>query len=49
MPYTAKQRRAACAEYGRRKSGKKPWRFKGMSMAQLKKFCTGKLERRKKK
>ena len=37
MPYTAKQKRAMAAEYGRRKSGQKPWRFKGMSMAQLKK------------
>ena len=37
MPYTEKQKRAMAAEYGRRKSGKKPWKFQGMSMEELRK------------
>jgi len=49
MPYTTRQRKAACAELARRKAGKKPKIFKGMSMAQLKEWCsTKKLEKKKK-
>jgi len=50
MPYTARQRKAACAELARRKAGKKPKIFKGMSMAQLKEWCSAKkLEKKKPK
>ncbi len=35
---TEKQARAARAELGRRREGKKPQAFKGMSMVELKKF-----------
>jgi len=50
MPYTTRQRKAACAELARRKAGKKPKIFKGMSMAQLKEWCSAKkLEKKKKK
>jgi len=48
MPYTTRQRKAACAELARRKRGEKPKIFKGMSVAELKKWCTAsKLEKRK--
>ena len=50
MPYTTRQRKAACAELARRKRGEKPKIFKGMSMAELKKWCGAKkLEKKKKK
>lgn len=50
MPYTTRQRKAARAEYGRRKAGKKPRLFKSMSMAQLKKWASAKkLEKKKRK
>lgn len=50
MPYTTRQRKAACAEYNRRKKGAKPRLFKDMSMAKLKKWCTAKkLEKKKTK
>lgn len=48
MPYTTRQRRAAQAEYGRRKRGLKPQKFKSMSKAQLKKWAESKkLEKKK--
>ena len=50
MPYTTRQRKAACAELARRKRGEKPKIFKGMSKAELKKWCTAKkLEKKKTK
>ena len=55
MPYTKKQQAAARAEYGRRKKGIKSGHagkmmFKGMSLAQLKKWASAKkLEKKKKK
>lgn len=49
MPHTKKQQAAARAEYGRRKKGKRLL-FKGMSMAQLRKWAKAKkLEKKKKK
>jgi len=48
MPYTEKQRRAMWAEINRRKKGK-AWRFKGMSLAQLKKHARAPLKKRKKR
>ena len=49
MPYTKKQQAAARAEYGRRKKGKRLL-FKGMTMAQLRKWAKAKkLEKKKKK
>jgi len=48
MPYTTRQRKAACAELDRRKRKQKPKLFKDMSIAQLKKWCTAsKLEKKK--
>jgi len=41
MPYTRRQQRAAAAEYGRRKKGQRLL-FKGMSMAQLRKWIKAK-------
>ena len=50
MPYTTRQRKAACAELDRRNRGLKPQKFKSMSKAQLKKWCTAKkLEKKKAK
>ncbi len=37
MPYTARQKRAMGAEIARRKAGKKPRLFVGMTLAELKK------------
>jgi len=37
------------AEINRRKKGGKPWRFKGMSLAKLKKHARAPLKKRKKK
>jgi hypothetical protein len=39
MPTSEKQKKAACAEYGRRKSGKKPSMFKSMTKKKLKQWC----------
>ena len=50
MPYTTRQRKAARAELARRNRGEKPKVFKGMSKAQLKKWCRAKkLEKKKRK
>jgi len=49
MPETMKQKKAACAEYGRRKADKGRLLFKGMSMAQLRKWCKAKKLHKKKK
>ena len=50
MPYTTRQRKAACAELARRKAGKKAKIFKSMSMAKLKEWCGAKkLEKKKRK
>lgn len=50
MPYTTRQRKAACAELARRKAGKKPQKFKSMSKAKLKEWCGAKkLEKKKRK
>ena len=39
MPTSGKQKRAACADYGRAKAGKTPRTFKGMSREKLRDFC----------
>lgn len=50
MPYTTRQRKAACAELDRRKRGLKPQKFKSMSKAKLKEWCGAKkLEKKKRK
>lgn len=51
MPYTEKQRRAMWAEINRRKKShkKKAWRFKGMSLAQLKKHARAPLKKKRKR
>jgi hypothetical protein len=45
MPKTEKQRRAACADYGRKKKGKEPRTFKNMSKDKLKDWCQGPLHK----
>lgn len=40
MPYTAKQGKAACADYGRMKKGESPRTFKGMSKSKARSWCT---------
>ena len=50
MPYTTRQRKAACAELARRNRGEKPQKFKNMSKAKLKEWCGAKkLEKKKRK
>jgi len=49
MPYTKKQQAAARAEYGRRKRGQGKWLFRGMSLAQLRKWAKAKKLEKKKK
>jgi len=39
VPASARQKRAACADYGRAKAGKGPRTFKGMGMEKLRDFC----------
>ena len=39
MPYTAKQGKAACADYGRMKKGESPRTFKGMSKSKARSWC----------
>lgn len=49
MPTSEKQKRAARAEYGRRKSGEKPQNFQGMSTPKLKEWSTSAVHKKKKK
>ena len=49
MPYSTRQKKAACADYGRAKSGKSPRTMKGMSKGQLRDFCTSPVHKKKKK
>ena len=45
MPYTARQKRAAGAELGRRRRGERPKLFKGATTAQLKDLASGPLKK----
>jgi hypothetical protein len=47
MPWTLKQKKAMYAEISRREKGKKPWRFKGMSLAKLKREVKKPTKRKK--
>ena len=47
MPYTPKQKKAACADYGRAKKGKAARTMKGASKSTLKHMCTAPTKKRK--
>jgi hypothetical protein len=46
MPFTDKQRRAAFAELARRRAGRAPQNFKGMSIEELEKYAHSDLEKK---
>jgi len=49
MPYSKRQRKAACADYGRAKKGAAPRTMKGASRDSLREMCVGALKKKGKK
>lgn len=46
MPYSKKQRKAACADYGRAKKGEAPRTMKGASKGSLREMCKGPMKKK---